>query len=133
LSGYINGPRIVRGFSSKVVKSSLVGIPFTAGPVTHRYELFTSPDGASEEFEQQIREAGGYQGLRHCHDQKGGELGRQVLLMNPPKREGDKADWRLIWAFRYENSSELFSVESDSLRDLRSVEHLAQPNWKICL
>jgi len=134
LSGYISGPRIVRSsFSSKVIKANLVGVPFSGGSVTHKYDLYPSPDGASEEFELQIHEAGGYLELRHCHDQEGAELGRQVLLMRPAKRHGDTADWRIIWAFRYKNSSELFSVESDSLRDLRAVENLSRPNWKVCL
>ena len=134
LSGYVRGPKIVRSsFSTTVVKSELVGVPFSDGPVTRTYELFPSPDGAAEAFELQIREAGGYRGLRHCHDQEGNEMGRQILLMNPPTRQGGTADWRIIWALRGQNSSELFSVESDSLQQLQAVERFSQPNWKICL
>ena len=134
LSGYVRGPKVVRSsFSTTIVKSELVGVPFSDGPVTHTYDLFPSPDGAAEAFELQIREAGGYRGLRHCHDQEGNELGKQVLLMNPPARQGGKADWRIIWALRGWNSSELFSVQSDSLQQLQAVERFAQPNWKVCL
>ena len=111
----------------------VVGIPFSDGPVTHKYELFSSRDGAAQAFELQLHEASGYRGLQHCHDREGDELGRRVLLINPPIRQGGKADWRIVWALRGTHTSELFSVESDSLQQLQVVELFAKPNWKICI
>jgi hypothetical protein len=38
-----------------------------------------------------------------------------------------------VWTVRSENSSELFSIESHSLSEVRFLERLPRPNWKLCL
>jgi len=59
LTGYMRRPKIVQStVSGKIVMSDVVGIPFLNGPVTHKYELFSSPDGAAQAFELEILEAG---------------------------------------------------------------------------
>jgi hypothetical protein len=38
-----------------------------------------------------------------------------------------------VWTVRSEKSSELFLIESNSLPQLRILEHSPRPNWKPCL
>ena len=126
---------------SKVVRTSnsatlvqmttrLGDVPFP--PVTYKYELYPSPEGAAQEFELQLKEAGDYQELRACHDENGTPVGQRAVLINPGRRV-NTAGWRMVWTVRSEKSSELFLVESDSLPQLRLFQFSERSNWKPCL
>ena len=94
-------------------------------------ELFPSPTGATDRFNEQLEVSKQYRDYTPCFDDYGKRIGERAAMWvdsSPPT----KAFWRIIWTDRTAESSQLYWTEADSLDVARDLEIKSKERWRLC-
>lgn len=137
---YDVGPRLVGGRAEPAVVHSESSTSVSAPGrelTTYRWELFPSPTEAAEHFDRWLGWATEYKEFSPCFDSEGRRTGERalILLLPPYSRE---PTWSIVWTYRAEKYSQLFSVASVSEKDARYYEETERqkphngPGWETC-
>ncbi|HEV8368255.1 MAG TPA: hypothetical protein VGQ39_09920 [Pyrinomonadaceae bacterium] len=118
---------------AKVVRSGSSGTYTDQKGVigSEQWELFPTPSGATQMFDDQLQQSRAYQEFSPCFDDRGRRIGeRAAMWMHSPTPT--KAFWRIIWTERNSESSQLYWTEADTLEVARDLETKSGAKWPLC-